>query len=251
MKHRRIENVMTGDVTRVGPGATFKQVAAVLADRRISGLPVVDRELRVLGVVSESDLMARQATGEQRRREALDRPERPPWLRRLVLPRWARKAAVKAEAVTARQLMSAPAVTVGPLATVTEAARIMARHRVNRLPVTDPRTGRLVGIVTRHDLLRVFLRRDAEIRAEVVNEVLVRSLWLPRDAIEVSVFEGVVTLRGELDKRSDVPLAVRLAEQVDGVVSVVDELTYRIDDAHLQPSERALDGVGDGWLRKL
>ncbi|MGW7520112.1 CBS domain-containing protein [Streptomyces sp. NPDC054796] len=251
MKHRRIDNVMTSDVARVGPGATFKQVAAILADRRISGLPVVDKELHVLGVISETDLMARQATLEQRRQDALDRPGQPQWLRRLALPGWARKAAGKAEATTAQQLMSAPAITVGPGDTVTGAARAMARHGVERLPVTDPKTGRLVGIVTRHDLLKVFLRRDAEIRAEVVNEVLIRSLWLRRNAIDATVIEGVVTLKGELEKRSDIPVALRLTEQIDGVVSVVDELTCRIDDAHLQPSEQALEGVADNWLRKL
>ena len=146
-------------------------------------------------------------------------------------------------AVPAGQLMSRPAVTVRPQDSIVDAARSMARHRVERLPVVDEED-RLIGIVTRRDLLRVFLRPDDEIRAEVIDEVLVRSLWLRPQSVAVTVTDGVVRLEGELDRHSEIPIAVRMAGQVDGVVAVVDRLTYRVDDS--RPAARAGGAPGGG-----
>lgn len=192
MKHRKIGNVMTDDVVRVGHGASSEEVGALLERHRIGGLPVVDEDDKVVGVITGTDL----ADG----------------------------------AVSAGQLMSRPAVTVRPQDSIVDAARSMARHRVERLPVVDEED-RLIGIVTRRDLLRVFLRPDDEIREEVIDEVLVRSLWLRPQSVTVTVTDGVVRLEGELDRHSEVPIAVRMAGQVDGVVAVVDRLTYRMDDS--------------------
>ncbi|MGW8378329.1 CBS domain-containing protein [Streptomyces sp. ODS28] len=257
MKHRTIQNVMTADVVHVGREAPFKQVAELLAVNRISGLPVVDDARRVVGVISETDLMERQAAQEKRQereRKATRGVTRTFWRGRTVRRRLSRRArrreSAKSRATTAGQLMSAPPVTVRPSQSVTEAARVMAEHSVERLPVVDDE-GRLVGIVTRHDLLRVFLRRDAEIRAEVVNEVLIRTLWLTRTSLAVTVHEGVVTLEGQVERRSEIPIAVRMCERIDGVVSVVDKLTYRLDDSHLQPTEQAMRGLAEDWLRKM
>lgn len=194
MKHRKIGNVMTDDVVRIGSGASPEEVTELLARHRIGGLPVVDEDEKVIGVVSAADLHA--ASGAR----------------------------------TAGQLMSRPAVTVRPQDSVVDAARTMARYGVERLPVIDEED-RLIGIVTRRDLLRVFLRPDHEIRAEVIDEVLVRSLWLLPHAVDVTVTDGVVRLEGQLERHSEVPIAVRMAGQVDGVVAVVDRLTYRVEDA--------------------
>src|SRR5439155_23645584 len=131
-----------------------------------------------------------------------------------------------------------------------EAARTMAQHHIERLPVLDEEQ-RLVGIVTRRDLLQVFLRPDADIRTEVVEEVLVRALWLPPRSIDVQVVEGVVTLAGHMERKSETEIAVSMTGQIDGVVAVVDKLTYRLDDAKIQPQEQALHGAADDWLRKL
>ncbi|WP_344525188.1 CBS domain-containing protein [Streptomyces albiaxialis] len=250
MKHRRIENVMTHEVVHVQRWASFKRVARLLAEYRISGLPVTDAAGHVLGVVSEADLLARQADQEDRHRADIRRHGAPAWLRRLARGRAGRREAVKARAMTAGELMSAPAVTVRPGDTVTEAARTMARHGVKRLPVVGE-DGRLTGIVTRHDLLRVFLRRDPEIAAEVANEVLVRTLWLARNALDITVEDGVVTLEGQLERRSEIPIALRMTEHVDGVVSVIDKLTYHIDDSDLPPTGPGLRDVDDTWMRKL
>ncbi|CAM5484794.1 hypothetical protein SPURM210S_06689 [Streptomyces purpurascens] len=190
MKHSKVGALMTADVVRAEYGTPFKEVARLLGERRISGLPVVDDDEKVLGVMSETDVMARKAVTRD--------PSEP---RRLLRrPRWtpgSRARRAKAQARTAGQLMSRPAITVHSEATVVEAARVMAQHRVERLPVVDE-DERLVGIVTRRDLLEVFLRPDAEIREAIRNEVLGRALWLPPDAVDVDVREGVVTLTGQL-----------------------------------------------------
>jgi CBS domain-containing protein len=122
---------------------------------------------------------------------------------------------------------------------------------VERLPVLDEEN-RLVSIVTRRDLLQVFLRPDSEIRKEVVDEVIVRALWLAERSIDVSVVEGVVTLAGHMERKSETEIAVSMTRQIDGVVAVVDKLTFRLDDSHLRPAEEsAMHGVADDWMRKL
>ncbi|MFI8930719.1 CBS domain-containing protein [Streptomyces sp. NPDC053474] len=243
MKHSKVGSVMTSDVVTATYNTPFKEVAQLLACHRISGLPVVESDGHVIGVLSETDLMVHQA-------EAVD-PNAPPrtipW--RKLLP-GARQRTLKARARIAGLLMSQPALTVYADDTIAEAARAMAKHRVERLPVVDDED-RLVGIVTRRDLLQVFLRPDDEIRREVVEQVLVDTLWLAPQTIEVEVLDGVVTLRGQLERRSEMPVAVRMTQQIDGVVDVVDKLTYHYDDSHLRPTDEALKGVADDWLRKL
>ena len=238
MKHDKVGSVMTTDVVRAEYGTPFKEVARLLGRHHISGLPVVDDDEMVLGVLSETDLLARQAaepgTGK---RFGLDR-----------LTRAGRRRAAKAEARTAGQLMAEPPITVHADDTIVEAARTMAQHRVERLPVLDEEN-RLVGIVTRRDLLQVFLRPDEDIRAEVVDEVLAGALWLPPRAVTVTVVEGVVTVAGHLERRSETEIAVSMTRQIDGVVAVVNQLSYRLDDAHTRPEEPALHGLAHDWLR--
>ncbi|MFE1293977.1 CBS domain-containing protein [Streptomyces sp. NPDC058731] len=243
MKHNKVGSVMTTDVVRASYGTPFKEVARLLAHHRISGLPVVDEDEKVVGVISETDLMARQA-------ETPDPYEPKRRFRVGALTHSGRRRAAKAAARTAGQLMTAPPVTVRAEATIAEAARTMAQRHVERLPVVDEED-RLVGIVTRRDLLQVFLRPDSEIRDEVVEEVLVRALWLPARSLDVSVVEGVVTLAGQMERRSETEIAISMTKQIDGVVAVVDNLTYRLDDSHVQPAERAMHGVADDWLRRL
>ncbi|MFF7451562.1 MULTISPECIES: CBS domain-containing protein [unclassified Streptomyces] len=243
MKHNKVSSVMTTEVVRATYGTTFKEVARLLGDHRISGLPVVDEDERVIGVISETDLLLRQA-------ETPDPYEPKKRFRLATLTRAGRRRTAKARARTAGQLMSEPPVTVSADDTIVEAARTMARHRIERLPVLDEEE-RLVGIVTRRDLLQVFLRPDAEIRAEVIDKVLVRALWLPPRGIDVAVTEGVVTLSGQMERKSETEIAVSMTRQMDGVVAVVDKLTHRFDDSHLRPDDNALHGVADDWLRRI
>lgn len=216
MAHRSVSEVMTADVATVAENTPFKDVAAVMAARRVSALPVLDADRRVAGLVSEADLM--------RKTEAQEDPHarRLPWWRR---HGWRRKA----RGVTARQLMTSPVFTIGPGASVVEAARSMDRHQVKRLPVTDA-GGHLTGIVSRRDLVKIFLRPDPEIEDEIRHEVFEGYLWTNPVLVQVSVTDGVVTLAGEVEKKSMIPVAVRMAESVDGVVAVVDKLTFGIDD---------------------
>jgi CBS domain-containing protein len=147
----------------------------------------------------------------------------------------------KAAGGTAAELMTTPAVTVGPDATVTEAARRMHRAGVKRLPVIDP-AGPLLGIVSRADLLKVFLRSDAEITREVHQEVLVRAMWVDPDSVTVRVRDGVVTLAGQLERRSLIPIAVSLVHGIDGVVDVLDRLSFELDDSKIMiPSDLLID----------
>ena len=171
MKHNKVGTVMTSDVVRAEYGTPFKEMARLLADHRISGLPVVDEDEKVIGVISETDLMARQAA-------SLDPCEPKRRFRLADLTHSARRQAAKAQDRTAGQLMSEPPVTVHADDTIIEAARTMAQRRVERLPVVDEEE-RLVGIVTRRDLLQVFLRPGCgDPRRESSRRSLVRALWL-------------------------------------------------------------------------
>ena len=153
---RIVGEVMTFDVVEAHPQMSFKDVVRLLDRHRISGLPVVDDDDKVVGVISETDLIRRQASRSV------------------------------ARAVTARELMSTPAITVHPEQRIADAARVMERHGVERLPVVDEED-RLIGIATRRDLLRVFLRTDDEIGREVRDDVLTRALGRPADRVTVSV----------------------------------------------------------------
>lgn len=243
MKHDKVGSLMTMDVVRAEYDTPAEEVARLLADHRIDGLPLVDQDDRVIGVVSASDLTAHEpATPHPHRsRSRFGFPELSPA---------ARRRSVRAPARTAGELMSAPPVTAHAEDTIVEAARTMARRGVKTLPVLDEED-RLVGVVTRRDLLRVFLRPDAEIREEVIEEVLVRVLWLMPRSIEVVAADGVVTLAGRLERRSEAEIAVAMTRQIDGVVAVVGELTWRLDDTRQRSDEQVLHGVADDRLRKL
>ncbi|MFH9979197.1 CBS domain-containing protein [Streptomyces sp. NPDC017179] len=239
MQHDKVGSVMTTEVVRAEYGTPFKEVARLLAGHRISGLPVIDADEHVMGVVSETDLMTRQA----------DLPGRhePAHRFRAMLTMAARRQEARLKARTAGQLMTEPPVTVHADDTIVEAARTMAGRHVERLPVLDEEE-RLVGMVTRRDLLRVFLRPDADIRAEVVGEVLVRTLGLAPRGVTVEVTEGVVFLEGATERRSDAEIAVSMTRQIDGVVDVVDRLTHRLDDSRARREDRAPHGRGDDRL---
>ena len=214
--HHRVQDVMTRDVACAHEDTPYKELVKLLASRRVSALPVVDKRGRVLGIVSEADLLRKQ-----------EQPARPVVRRLSARRRWRERA--KAEATVAAELMTRPAVTVDPLATVTEAARRMHRAGVKRLPVVDV-VGRLVGIVSRVDLLASFLRPDEELRREIVEDVIFGDLFMAPDRFGVDVHDGVVTLQGRCERRSLIPTVMRAVAAVDGVVRVVNRLGYDVDD---------------------
>jgi CBS domain-containing protein len=200
-----VSDVMTRTAVAVGRDAPFKDVVALMDQWKVSALPVLEGEGRVIGVVSEADLLLKEEFRDSD-------PDRFVQRERLA-------DLAKAGGVTAQELMSTPAVTVHADATLGEAARIMARRRVKRLPVVDG-VGMLEGIVSRADLLKVFLREDEELTEEVRREVVDRLFPLSADHIQVEVTEGVVTLTGWIDGTALVPVAERLARAVEGVVDV-------------------------------
>lgn len=215
----KVHEIMTTDVLTIGPEAPLKDVARILVERGISGMPVCDIERHVLGVVSEADILFKER----------GRPSEGSALVGWMLGGDVMPDAAKSAARTVDEAMTAPAITVGPFRFVDEAARLMTEHGVNRLPVV--RDGELVGIVTRTDLVRAFTRGDAEIRDEIVHELLERTLWLDPGAVEVEVEDGTVLLTGEVRTRSDAALLERLVTRVPGVVQVDAKLHWRVDDS--------------------
>jgi CBS domain-containing protein len=211
MRRWCVADVLTRDVAAVGTGAGYKEIADLLVNRAVSAVPVVDGERHVLGVVSESDLLAKL--------EYADRAPRHPLVSRRLRTGWR-----KAEGDTAAELMTAPAVTIGPQTPVSQAARAMGTARVKRLPVVDE-DGVLLGILSRRDLVRLYTRADDEVRAAIVSEVL-PALWVEPTAVRVGVRAGVVTLTGRVDRYSTAALVARVVEATPGVVDVVDKLVY-------------------------
>ncbi len=212
----QVRNVMTHDVVAVSEDTSYHEIADILSRHGISAVPVVDAFRMVVGVVSEADLLRKvELAGEK--------------VVRLFHRRGDRRARTKAHGAVARDLMTRPAITTLPSASLAAAARVMERENVKRLPVVND-IGRLVGIIARGDILRVFQRSDNDILLDVRRDVLQQSLWQSPDRVEVRVDNGVVTLSGQLDNRTLTQMAVRLTETVAGVVDVVDELTYVVDD---------------------
>ncbi|WP_089107388.1 CBS domain-containing protein [Streptomyces hyaluromycini] len=205
-----VSDVMTQTVVSVGRQASFKELVQLMRDWQVSALPVVEGEGRVVGVVSEADLLHKEEFRD-------GDPERYTQLHRIT-------DLTKAGAVAAEQLMTSPALTTRPDATLAQAARTMARAKVKRLPVVDE-FGVLQGVVSRADLLKVFLRGDEEIAEEVRREVVSYLFPPPSSALRVDVQEGVVKLVGRIRDTALVPVAARLVRAVEGVVDVEFELT--------------------------
>lgn len=212
----KVHEVMTRQVVTVGPDAGYKEIVDTLVDAGVSAVPVVD-EGRVVGVASEADLLHRVELASDAGHA------------RLFERRRQRDARTKAAGDTAAELMTSPALTIGPDASVIEAARLMEAERIKRIPVVDGQ-GRLVGIVSRRDLLRGYLRPDDDIRAEISTEVLRHTLFIDPDIIDVAVVDGLVTLSGKVDRRSMAGIIGRLVRGVTGVVDVRNHLAYDYDD---------------------
>ncbi|AWZ03472.1 MULTISPECIES: CBS domain-containing protein [unclassified Streptomyces] len=197
MRHRSVAGLMTPTAVSVRRGTPFKEIARLLKEFDISAVPVVDEAERPVGVVSEADLLRRPGSGNGSN--------------------------------TAADVMTSPAITAQPEWSVVRAARVMRKHQVKRLPVVDA-TGRLIGILSRSDLLQLFLRRDHAIQEEILEDVLTRALGLRPSSLTVEVTDGLVTLSGTVSRHSLIPIVLRLCQSVDGVVDVVNRLNYEQDD---------------------
>jgi len=220
----KVRDVMTGEVVAVRRDASFKEMAARLRQHRVSAFPVIDENRRVIGVVSEADLLAKEAL-------AGDHAAIPAAVTGILH----HKDHQKAEGLTASDLMTHPAVTVRPEDSVEHAARLMYTLQVKRLPVVDA-GGYLVGIVSRADLLTIFDRTDEEIHAEIVNDVILREFLVDPASFSVTVGDGIVTVKGNPETAELGHKLVTRIRHVQGVVAVRDELNY-------PPPERSIAGL--------
>jgi CBS domain-containing protein len=216
--HWQVSDVMTPDVVTASGDAPVGEIVDKMVTGRVSGLAIVDDRGRPVGVVSQADLLPRVAATRPAARRS----------------RWGRRAA-KASANSAQGLMSTPVLTIGADEPLSAAARKMQLKNVRRLFVTGD-AGQLVGIVSRADLLRLYARADTEIREDVINHVLRRTLWIDTSQVQVDVHAGVVTLSGSVGRRTTAAIAARLTADVPGVVAVVDEIRYEYDDSSLARS---------------
>jgi CBS domain-containing protein len=215
LKDMKIRDVMTPIVVTAWPEMSFKETAELLVDSGVSGLPVVGPHGRLVGLVTEADLMSKEAFDHRRRRPLAVLMDH-----LTGVSRWVDKAA----GLTAGDIMTTDVVTASPREDVRVAARRMLERGVKRLPVVEE--GRLVGIVSRYDLLKIFHRSDSDVAAEIAAK-LSDPLYAPEDhKVTASVEAGVVTLEGRVRCEGEVPVLRGLAERVPGVVEVVDRMTF-------------------------
>lgn len=236
---------MTVRVVTAYPGTPFKELARLMHEHAVSGLPVVDGDGRVVGIVTEADLLS---AGEER--------EQPPSRRHRFLE-WfidpLRLAGIERRApdLRARDVMTRDVVNVTPETSVTEAIRTLLDAGVKRLPVTAG-AGTLVGIVSRHDLLTPVLRPDEDIRREIVDEVVFHTMWIDPATVRVRVENGVVHLEGQLERRSVKELLVEFVERVDGVVAVdAERLGFAKEDRDIRiPPAFGRPAWGENWVAR-
>jgi CBS domain-containing protein len=217
---------MTRRVHVASPLTPFKLLVRLIEENRVSAIPIVDQQGVPIGVVSESDLLLKE-----RRRELDSR-------RGLVHPIKRRQERAKAEGWVASELMTSPAITIESSAGLSDAARRMQERNLRRLIVVDER-GRIAGIVSRSDLLQVFLRTDEELREEVKHQLIPAVLIDQSRPIGVDVRWNVVTLSGVVDRKSDARILTRLTRELDGVVEVIDQLQYDWDDTAVHQASPA------------
>ena len=214
----RVSDVMTAPVITAPERTPVRELVGIMSTHNVSAVPIVGDDHRVVGLVSQADLLPKvAATGMTGARAA----------------RWG--TAAKASAFSARDLMSAPALSISADASLSTAAKKMQATKVKRLLVTGD-SGQLLGIVSRADLLRPYTRPDTAIRQDVIDHVLRRVLWIDTSQVQVNVDAGVVTLTGAVGRRTTAAIAARLAARVPGVVAVINQVRDSFDDTSLARS---------------
>ena len=233
----KVRDVMTTQVVSVPPGMRLKELARVLSEARIGGAPVVSEDGEVIGVVSEADLVGKQIGRPPSRRTPLD------WIFGNGDDAWELR---RRAAITVEDAMTAPPITVTADRPLREVAALMVDRDVNRLPVMED--GRLIGIVTRADLVRAYLGRDDAILRAIREDVIKRRMWLDPDQLRIEVGEGMVRLSGSVDRRSTAGLLEKLCGLVDGVDGVDSRLTWDFDDSEIEPPDAEEDEPGAASL---
>lgn len=217
MVRQTVQDIMNPSPVTVTTRTPFKDLVGLFVDGQLSGVPVLGRHGEVTGLVTEADLLKKQGFQQE--------PGVPRPVRRTYRARWAR-----ATGDCAGEVMSTRPPTVRPEATVAEAARLMDRQHCVCLPVIDE-SGKLAGTVSPRDLLRVFLRPDSQIKDDVTRQVLDGG-FAAAGKVSVEVTDGVVSVAGEVRRKSMLRLVLPTIRAIDGVVDVEGQLTYAIDDTY-------------------
>jgi CBS domain-containing protein len=217
----KVRDLMTTDPITTTADAPLKEAARTMVREKISGLPVMEGD-KLVGMVTEGDFLRQEANRDQ--------PYRLSLLEALFGDGGAEPAVE-----TVGEVMTEPVITITPDATVSEAARVMSHRKVKRLPVVDDE-GKLIGVISRADIVNAFTKPDEVIEDEVREDIVRRLLFLEPDAVDVSVKEGVVTLSGELENHTEAHLLEELTRRIAGVVRVVSNLTYEVDDERIGKS---------------
>jgi CBS domain-containing protein len=226
----RLEELMTRDVITIGPEAPLKEAARRMIEARISGLPVTDETGALIGVITEADFVKEEAGRRSTKRARL--------------LRWFHKEEPLDTERLVGDVMTREVFTLDESADHADAARLMQAKRIKRIPVVAV-DGRLLGVVSRSDILRAFARSDAEIIDEVTERVMRHILWIDPKRVTVTSTDGNVVLRGQLETKSDANLLVELVDRLDGVVSVTGQLTWEVDNAKVPMVSQP--PVGAGW----
>lgn len=229
-----IRDLMTTDVITIGPEASLKEAARRMLQAGISGLPVTDGEGMLVGIVTEADFLATESERGNKSRTSR------------LLRLFTGEAEPFAKERTVGDVMTRGLITVGPDADHSEAARIMEKTGVKRLPVVDG--SRLRGLISRADILRAFARSDLEIIDEIEEKVIRQTLWIDPEKVAVGSEDGNVTLSGRLAARSEAQLLVELAKRVDGVASVTDNLSWDADDTRQSRLTPPIGGFPPGAI---
>ncbi|MDP2623856.1 MAG: CBS domain-containing protein [Actinomycetota bacterium] len=217
----KVRDLMTTDPITTTPDAPLKEAARIMVREKISGLPVM-KGAKVVGIVTEGDFLRQEANRDQPYRLSL-------------LEALFGEGGAEPAVETVGEVMTEPVITITPDATVSEAARVMSHRKVKRLPVLDD-DGNLIGVISRADVVNAFTKPDEVIEDEVREDIVRRLLFLEPDVIGVSVDDGVVTLSGELENRTEAHLLEELTRRIAGVVRVVSDLTYEVDDQRIGKS---------------
>jgi CBS domain-containing protein len=219
----KVRDIMTTDPISVRGDTLLKEAARIMVRHKVSGLPVIDDDGRLIGIVTEGDFLRREASR--------DRPYRHSLLDAL----FGDAEELEAPAETVADVMTDKVVTIGADAGLGEAARLMTTRNIKRLPVVGE-GGKLEGIISRADIVNAFTKPDDVIEDEVREDIIRRLLFLDPDSVDVAVTDGVVRLGGELEHRTEVHLLEELTRRIAGVVRVDSRLTYQIDDRKVQGS---------------
>ena len=223
-------DVMVAPVITVKPSTTVKEVAELFLEKRISAAPVIDSQEKLVGIVSEGDLLHRVEAGTERHRSW--------WLEGFIGNDTLATEYVKAHGRKVSDVMTRKVITASPQTPLHEVATLMEKNAIKRVPILE--NGQLVGIVSRADIVRAFVRPDQDLERTIREKVIVETMWLDPADVELEVADGAVRVRGTLDRRSTAQILERFIGQVDGVVAVQADLAWRLDDRTIEAPEKDL-----------